>query len=49
MNDIKSWLPVIAAILAAGMWLGALEHRVTSLEDHQKYEHGSYDVPKEAR
>ena len=49
IDQLKDWLPAIAAILAAGMFFGALERRVANLEDHQRYEHGTYDVPKEAR
>lgn len=39
-DDWKSWLPVAAAILAAGMWLGRLQMQVTQLENAETYNHG---------
>lgn len=47
MTDIKNWLPLLAALLAAGMWLGRLESRVSHLEQQQHYLHGTFDLPKE--
>ena len=46
-DDLLKWLPVLAAILAAGMWLGNLQSRVNALDREQHYIHGEVAVPKE--
>ena len=33
-------LPLVGAILAAGLYLGRLEQRVSELEEEQEYSHG---------
>lgn len=47
MKDLKGFLPFVLALFAAGMWIGRLEQRVTTLENAQKYLHGTIEVPKE--
>jgi len=49
MQSLKDWWPVLATILAAGIWLGALQQRVVELERYQRYEHGSYNLPEGAK
>jgi Mg2+/citrate symporter len=43
--DAKSLLAIVTALLAAGIWLGVLQNRVTQLERHQKFDHGTYTIP----
>lgn len=38
--DLAPWLTLAGAILAAGMWLGALQQRVTQIEFENRYYHG---------
>ena len=40
LSTIAPWLSIVAAILAAGMWLGNLAQRVSSLEANQSFLHG---------
>ena len=49
MQAIKDYWPIAAAILAGGMWLGALSARVDQLERKDRYEHGVYELPKGAQ
>jgi hypothetical protein len=44
-TDAQVWLGIGAMLLAAGMWLGALQQRVKSLEEKQTYVHGDLAVP----
>ena len=44
-SDMPAWVPVVGAILAAGLWLGALAQRVTTLEHEQSYLHGNVTLP----
>ena len=44
-SDVGVWITIAAAILAAGMWLGSLNTRVTTLEKTQDYLHGPIQVP----
>lgn len=39
--DVKTVLAIVSAILAGGIWLGVLQQRVTSLEWHDTYYHGT--------
>lgn len=39
-TDLAPWLTLAAAILAAGMWLGSLQQRVSQLEFESRYYHG---------
>jgi len=44
---VATWITVAAALLAAGLFLGRLDQRVTTLEQQQQYLHGRFTVPKE--
>ena len=46
MKLTKETIALIAAILAAGMWLGTLQNRVDNLEHQQRWLHG--DMPAES-
>ena len=48
-SDMPAWVPVVGAILAAGLWLGALAQRVTNLENENIYLHGHIDMPSGAK
>lgn len=48
-SDMPAWVPVVGAILAAGMYIGALAQRVTTLENLQRYEHGTFQLPAGAK
>lgn len=39
-NQAMQWITIGAALLAAGIWLGALQNRVQQLERGQTYYHG---------
>lgn len=49
MKDLLQWWPLFAAILAAGIWLGTLNARVTALEQEQRFFHGDPPVSEGAR
>ena len=36
-------LAVVAALVAAGRWAGGLQERVTALERHEQYLHGTVE------
>ena len=44
-SDLPAWVPIVGAILAAGLWLGSLAQRVTNLENQELYLHGHIAVP----
>ena len=44
-SEMPAWVPVVAALIAAGMYIGALAQRVTNIEREQEFYHGSYQVP----
>lgn len=48
LKSVLQWLPLIGAILSAGMWLGSLQQRVTQLEREELYSHGNIErfIPK---
>lgn len=46
VGDLANWLTIGAAILGAGLWLGALQQRVKTLEQTQHYLHGDVEVPR---
>ena len=48
MKALRDWWPMLAGILLAGLWLGALAQRVDELERRQRFEHGTYDLPRGA-
>ena len=45
-TDLVTLLTLAAMLLAAGLWLGALNTRVDHLERESQYLHGHVDVPK---
>lgn len=45
-SQLAPWLTIGAAILAAGMWLGSLQTRVTVLEQRDHFLNGSYALPE---
>lgn len=45
MSLLMKYWPLLAAIIGATMWLGALQQRVVQLEQRDRYEHGSYQLP----
>lgn len=47
-DQMKAWLGVAAALLAAGIWLGSLSQRVSELERKSIYFHGNVVVPQGA-
>lgn len=47
-DQIKTWLSIGAAILAAGIWLGSLQQRVAEIEKKQLYLHGEITLPQGA-
>ena len=44
--QLLPWLSLGAAILAAGLWLGKLDQRVTTLEKTDTYLHGAITLPR---
>lgn len=39
-DDLKTWMAIAGTLIAAGIWLGTLQNRITQLEHQQRYEHG---------
>lgn len=46
--QLLPWLSLCAAVLAAGMYVGRLDQRITNLEALTHYMHGSFVIPKGA-
>lgn len=40
LNDPKLWLTIAGMLVAAGMYIGKLEHRIDVLEKQQQFTHG---------
>lgn len=40
---------LMGSLLGVGRFVGRIEDRLDQLERKEKYEHGSYDLPKDAR
>ena len=52
----KHWVSYVGAVLAglgllfnAARWVGRIDTRVDQLERFQRYQHGSYELPTEAK
>lgn len=45
-STLATWMSLGAALLAAGLWLGRLDGRVTAVENEQRYLHGTVTVPR---
>jgi hypothetical protein len=52
MTDWKAYLAAalttLGLLFGAGKWVGQIDNRLEQLERHQRYEHGSYTLPKGA-
>lgn len=49
VGDIAAYGSLIALLVGAGIWLGAMETRVTHLEQHEQYLHGDVVVPSKGQ